>query len=118
MMKTNEFLDKLKWYVIYHDFNNDKIESFNIFHSSNFRDGVEKELKKYTDFESFKKEIKNWLMYSFWSKSEYEIICSGLFEKSEQYKIDIYYQVLPNLDILANYIIDEYNKTKRKKLEK
>lgn len=116
-MNTKIF-DELKWYELIHDFNGDKIKMFNIFNSLNFRWGVERAVKNYTTYEKFKDDIKGSLMYSFGYKVEYEIACSGLFEKSERHKIDVYYQVLPNLDILTNYIFETVNKHKRKKLER
>ena len=113
-----KIFDELKWYVLIHDSNADEIKLFNIFNSLNFRRGVERAIKKYTTYEQFKEDIKRNLQYSFWSKAEYEIKCSGLFRKSEPAKIDVYYQVLPNLDILVEYIFEAINKHKRKKLEK
>ena len=113
-----KIFDELKWYAIIHDTNKDEIKLFNIFDSYNFRWYVERAIKKYTTYEQFKEDIRSSLSFSFWSKAEYEILCSGLFQRSEPYKIDVYYQVLPNLDILVNYIFETINKHKRKKLEK
>jgi hypothetical protein len=118
--KKLERIDKmgLKWYVLNRDFNENKIELFNIFQSNNFLYGIVKALEK-TNYEDFRNEINSWLMYSFWYKSEYEIVCGGLFFKTvdDLEKIDIYYQVKQNVDILARYIITEYNKHSKKKLE-
>lgn len=109
--------DGMKWYVLCHEFNHDQIELFNIFDSYYFSENIKKALKKYVDFETFKKEVETALSYSFMSKSECEIIVSGLFPRDDNsFKIDIYDQVILNLDILAKYIIEEYNKKKRKKL--
>lgn len=113
-------MENLKWYVLRKDFNADKMERFNIFDHRGFAEDIEKVLKKYENFNTFKESVKKELMYYFWCKSEYEIIVGGLhteldWENFE--KIDIYSQVLPNLDILCRYIIEEYNKKKRKKLE-
>lgn len=110
----------LRWYVLNHDFNANTIIQWNIFNSSRFLDCLEEAIKKYTTFESFKERLNKDLMYCYWSKAEYEIIAGGLFAKKDDdfSKIDIYSQVKPNLDILANYIIDEVNKKKRKKLIK
>ena len=113
-----KIFDELKWYELIHETNKDEIKVYNIFNNSNFRWGVERAIKKYTTYEKFKEDIKGSLMYSFGYKAEYEIVCSGLFEKSEGHKIDIYYQVLPNLDILVNYIFETVNKCKRKKLQR
>ena len=118
--KKMEQLNKMgmKWYVLNHDFNTNKIELFNIFRSNNFLYGVVKALEK-SNYEDFKNEINNWLMYSFWSKAEYEIVCGDLFVKQLEHleKIDVYYQVKENVDILAKYILDEYNKRSKKKIK-
>lgn len=110
----------LKWYVLDYDFNSDAIIKFNIFNSSKFNDCVNELIKKYSNFTDFKEKLKKDLMYCFWSKSEYEIVVGGLFAKEDKdlFKIDVYEQVLPNLDILVDYIINEVNKKKRKKLTK
>jgi len=108
----------MKWYVLNYNFNDKKIELFNIFRSCRFNDGVEKLLKKYTTFDNFLKELNNLAMYCFWCKAEYEIMCGDLFPKTieELEKIDVYYQIKENMEVLAKYIITEYNKNKRKKL--
>lgn len=110
-------LDNLKWYVLIHDFNKDEIRKFNIFDSSNFTEWTEVAIKKYESFKGFKDDLKGALFYAFCSKCEYEIICRGLVSREDnEFKIDVYEQVLPNLDILARYIITEVNKNKRKEL--
>lgn len=116
-------MENLKWYVLRKDFNTDKIEQFNIFDHWKFTEAIEEALKKYENFDTFKENVKKELMYYFWCKSEYEILITDLFVDIEKLewddfeKIDIYSQVLPNLDILCRYIIEEYNKKKRNKLE-
>ena len=114
-------LKDFKWYVLLEDFNASEIINWNIFNSSNFKEGVIKLLYDFTTYEDFKKELRNELLYCFWSKAEYEIICSGLFakEESEFFKVDVFSQVEPNLDILAHYIIYMWNNRKnvRNKLE-
>ena len=110
--------DNLKWFVLIHDFNSDEIRHFNIFNSANFERCLERSIKKYSTFAKFKEDLEGDLFYAFCSKAEYEIICSGLSSKYDrEYKIDVYTQVMPNLDVLARYIITEINKRKRKKLE-
>lgn len=110
-------MQNLKWYVLNENFNARKIELFNIFNHSGLTESLEKILKKYTNFEDFKEKLKNKLFYYFNSKREYEILVKDLGKTIEE-KISVYDQVIPNVDLLANYIIDEYNKNKRKKLEK
>lgn len=119
MLRRNENNEGLKWYVLLHDPNKNDIYSFNIFDNWRFSEDVEEELKKYTTFEAFKERIERLLTYYFWSKAEYEIAVGGLFDKypDEFEKIDVYNQVVPNIDILSRYIVEDYNKHKRKKLE-
>lgn len=110
----------MEYYVLYHEFNKDIIKPFNIFDSYKFNDGIQRLLKNFTTFDKFKEELDNLAKWCFWSKSEYEIICKGWVSKEDrEYKIDIYDQIKPNLDILAKYIIDCYNNRKyaRKKID-
>lgn len=109
--------ENLEWYVLEHDFNSDQIRQFNIFNSVNFDKWLNVALKKYETYEKFREDLRSALFYAFCSKAEYEIICKGLVSiKDNEFKIDVYEQVLPNLDILAKYILTEVNKKKRKKL--
>lgn len=103
-------MEKMKWYVLNHNFNEDTVEMFNIFNSVRFSEGLEKLLNNYVTFDNFVENLEKELMYAFWSKSEYEIMVGGLFSKENKYqKIDIYDQVKPNVRALAKYIIDVYN---------
>lgn len=106
-----KWIDNLRWYVLNHDFNANTIERYNIFNNSKLYDFLEKYFKKFITFEDFKEKLRSQLMYCFWSKVEYEIACSGLLAKNddERYKIDVFYQLELNIDILAKYIIDSYN---------
>lgn len=99
----------MEWYVLRENFNEKKIENWNIFNSIKFSEGVKELLDNFVTFEDFVEKLDKELMYSFWSKAEHEIIVSDLFNKVNQ-KIDIYNQVKPNIKILADYIINEYNK--------
>lgn len=104
-------MKNLEWYVLNYNFNEKKLENFNIFRSNKFIKGVEYLLEYYTTFENFVKELDSELLYVFWSKREYEISVGDAFETdlNKYEKIDIYYQVKPNLRTLAKYIIDNYN---------
>lgn len=107
--------NELKWYALINDFNSDEIIRFNIFKNSNVHRLLDISLKNYTDFNTFKEELIKIFKYSFWSKSEYEIFVSGWWGK-ETHKIDVWYQLEPNIDLIARYIIETYNKRKRKKI--
>ena len=104
-------MENLEWYVLNYNFNEKKVENFNIFRSCRLVDGVKELLNNYITFEDFVEKLEKQLQYVFWSKREYEISVSDAFETdlNKYEKIDVYSQVKPNVRILAKYIIDNYN---------
>lgn len=139
-------MQELCYNVYYNNFNSKEIEVFNIFDHGLFYERAYKAKLKYKDdFEKFAEEIKRWLMYCFWSKSEYEVIITSwppyvsgeeidrLTETKkkqlEEYqrfyresarlecgsKIDIYDQVMLNWDIFIKYVWDNRKLLKKRK---
>lgn len=103
--------NKLEWYVMLHDFNNDKIIKYNVLDDSYIIDSIKKAVKKkeITTYDDLKEFTKRKLMAQYWSRTEYEILVSGMFTKSEPKKIDAWYQIEMNLDRLIEYLIKELN---------
>lgn len=100
---------KLKWNVMAHDFNKDKIVPYNIFFES-FPEEIRKEIqkKRITNYEELKEYISHWSKYHYWSRAEHEIIVSGLHSKGDkEEKIDVDWQVQMNLDRITEYVIRE-----------
>lgn len=67
----------LKWNVMYHDFNRDNLEVYNIFEHGSFRnyfEKIHKEFKKTDDKDGFAYIAKRELRIHFWSKSEWEVV--------------------------------------------
>lgn len=56
--------------------------------------------------EEFREFIKKEAMYQWWSRCEYEILVSDWPKHGKEIKIDVYYQVLMNLDIITDIIIN------------
>lgn len=56
--------------------------------------------------EEFKEFIKKEAMYQWWSRCEYEILVSDWPKHDKEIKMDVYYQVLMNLDIITDIIIN------------
>ena len=108
---NKEFLNKLKWYVLNHDFNKKEIVNYNIFNNHYMYHDTIKYLKEFITYDDFKEKVRGTLFYAFNSKAEYEIKCGGLLSKEDEEfdKISVYDQVIPNLDILCKYIINEWN---------
>lgn len=102
---------KLEWYVLRHDFNKKKIIRYNVLKNWEEDLKIARRKKKFDSKETLKEWLRKELMYYFWSKSEHEIAVGGLFSKypEEFEKIDIWYQIELNLDIMTDYIIKEMN---------
>ena len=117
--------------VINYDFNSKKVVSYNIIPYLLSR--YEKEKNKPKTFDELKEYIKNWSMYQWWARCEYEIIVSPwpyTLSPSERAKeennveawkehwnkhlkecekIDIHYQVMTNLDIITKIFMEIVN---------
>ena len=98
----------MEWYVLNYDFNKKQIIKFNIFNNIKFYSGVKELLEDYTDIDDFVSGLTSLLRYCFWCKREYEISVGDAFENDlDKYvKLDIFEQVIPNVKVLAYYIIN------------
>ena len=102
----------MKFYVLRYDFNNKRVEDFNIFNSSRFNDGVRDLVDKFEGaYEAFIEELDKLCKYCFWSKREYELSVGDLFETNlnKYEKIDVYRQLEKNIPVLAYYLIANLN---------
>lgn len=59
--------------------------------------------------EEFQTFIKRHSMYQWWSRCEYEIILSDWPNRSTDKKIDVHFQVLLNLDTIAEILMKSIN---------
>ena len=119
------------WNVYRNNFNTKKIEVFNIFDHISFLESVKKILKQTQNKKEFSENIREELLYYFWSKYEYEVIITSFpvyinqkelnkinsdnnsnsnnktkisIEPDVGIKVDIYTQVMNNFDIVVDYI--------------
>ena len=95
---------KLEWNVLACDFNTDKVINYNIFQGHFYVDLERNKPKTYTELKEF---IKKWARYYYWSRTEYEMMVGGLFEKCKKEKVDIYRQIEMNLDRITEYVNKE-----------
>ena len=123
-MKRPEF----KFYVKNLDHNTNELVDFNIFNNCRIDNGAHEAVKEYLKkekqytyedrektykgFDAFVRKLKRIIMSELWSRTEYEIIVTGMFTDKET-KISCYDQVLPNMEILARELI--YQATKKNK---
>lgn len=114
----------LKWYAFYQDFNSDKLTFTNVLG----RDFAEELLKRFKSkreyyridsYETLKDAVISYLRWRYSSKSEYEVIVSNWGGRDFEQKIDIWFQLEPNIDRICEYIISELKlefKDDRKKI--
>lgn len=99
----------LEWYAII-PYEKDQV-MLNINVLDNFpKEDVRKKIKKkdITCYAELYAYIRKWLMYHYWSKCEWEMLCGELFsDYKEPIKLDIFRQLEPNLDRITEYIIKE-----------
>lgn len=97
----------LEWNVLYEDWNTREITSFNIFNHSGFYNDCKRYADEYKDDKwKFAKEVRNSLMYYFWSKCEWEVIVSSWppIKEFKDKKISVFDQVDMNWNIFIEYL--------------
>ena len=115
--------------VLTWDFNSDSLEYYDVipYLRNSYKERVKrfKKASKRKDFdpnnewykvpetlEDFKKFIKNESMHQFWARCEYEMICHGWPVKKNAHKLDVYEQIMMNIDIVSEILYNEINKVK------
>jgi len=98
---------ELEWYALKYDTNKKRIVNYNIL-SDELAKSIIKQMQKKEihNLEDLKSCINNWMLYYYWTKSEFELAVTNLYDKNLENaeKVDIYSQVKPNLDRIAEYI--------------
>jgi len=94
----------LKWYALIHHYDKEKLDPYNVLYEDMVYD-VDKVIDNTNDYEKIKYEVSSWLSWMFRSRTEYEWIASQWTGKEFEEKIDIYDQVIPNIDVLTEYLI-------------
>ena len=92
----------MEWYVLNYNFNTKRIENYNIFRNIRFTEFLPQYVNGYEQgtltYDQLKEAVRR----------EYEIFVGDAFETNlnNYEKIDVYRQVLPNLETLVKYILD------------
>lgn len=105
----------LHWYVINKDFNSETVKQYDVLGGTEEKIAKMIKKRKIKTREQFKENLKISLMSRYWSRCEYEILVGDIFlndDNLEQWlknasKVDIWFQIEPNLDIMVDYIIDK-----------
>lgn len=93
--------------VISWDFNTDNIEYYDIMP---FLIDSYKKIKKNKPktFEEIKEFIINESRYRFWSRCEYEVIITGWPKQKREVKIDIFDQIMKNIDVITTHFMSHF----------
>lgn len=60
-------------------------------------------------FDEFKTFVKNRSRYQWWGRCEYEIVLKSWIGFSKEEKIDVHYQIMNNIDVVAKLLMGEVN---------
>ena len=93
--------------VISWDFNHDDIEYYDIMP---FLIDSYKKIKKNKPktFDEIKDFIINESRYRFWSRCEYEVIITGWPKQKREVKIDIFDQIMKNIDVITTHFMSHF----------
>ena len=102
----------LIWYAFMQEPNSSNLYYINVL-GTDFAEDILKRLKSknknihissYTDL---KEVVKAELMSKYWSRCEYEILVTNWIGKEMEQKIDVWFQLEPNLDRIVDYIMQQ-----------
>lgn len=97
---------KLEWYVINYDINAKAIKHYNVFFTNMIETIHKKYKKEITTIGELENHLKREFMYYYWGKREAEIAVGDLCARTpdDLEKIDIWWQLEPNLKIITDYV--------------
>lgn len=100
---------------IIYDFNKKEFVPYDVipYLVDRYDDAKGKEKPKTLD--EYKKFVKDWAMYQWWSRTEYEIVLQSWPGGRKEEKVDIYWQVMMNIDLVAKILMEVCAKKPKKK---
>lgn len=99
-----------KFNVIIFDSNSKNFKSFDIIPYL-IKEFLEEEIHAFKTFNDYKDFIIKTSRYKFWSKCEYEIILSDWPKNGSELKIDVYNQIMLNINVVTKIFIEEVFKS-------
>lgn len=107
--------------VIIWDFNRRKFTTYDIIPYLVRQYNETKKMDSYKKtpetFEEFREFVNNESMRQFWSRCEYEIIIKDWPGQTKQEKVDVYWQIKNNLDLVTEVLINTINEGNRNEHE-
>ena len=92
--------------VINFEINSSKFEAYNVMPYLVDCYKKEKKDKRPITFDEFKKFVESNSMYKYWSRCEYEIILSDCPSNKHSKKIDVYWQIMNNIDVVTKILME------------
>lgn len=126
---------QFEFYVLNYNFNQRKVEMYNIFNNIHVQEHTEKAVRKYLrnskkfsytplekgaetiyGFDALVREIEGIIRWKEWARVEYECSVGYAFETdcNKLEKIDCYYQARANIEMIAREVIYQYKKQNKK----
>lgn len=101
--------------VIAYDVNGREFEPYDVMpHLMNRYASTVKSRKPVT-FDEFKNFVKSEGMHQWWSRCEYEVILSDWPPSGKEEKIDVWWQIEMNLDLITEILMENVKKSKKTK---
>lgn len=103
-----------EYWVLNYNFNTKSIEYYNIFDNISVLECTNDLCKQYKrkkmTFNEFMEELRKTIAWQEWSRVEYEISVGAPFEDDckKLEKWDAYQQALPNIRLIAKYVLEKY----------
>lgn len=99
-----------KFNVIIFDSNSKKFKSFDVIPCL-IQEFLEEKIHTFKTFNDYKDFVIKTSRYKFWAKCEYEIILSDWPKNSTELKIDVYNQIMLNINVITKIFIEEVFKS-------
>lgn len=96
----------IPFYVINENVNAQKFEPYDVMpYLIECYKKVKRRKNHPTTFDEFKKFVKDESMYMYWSRCQYEIVLKSWPSDRHEKKIDVYWQLMMNIDIVTKILI-------------
>lgn len=104
-----------KFNVIMYDTNRKEFYWYDVIPYLVERYKSEKKSSKPVTFDEFKKFVDRWALYQWWGRCEYEIILDSWPQTDIDRKVDVYWQLKNNIDIVTEIVMNECTKREKTK---
>lgn len=100
--------EKKVFNVLLWNINRDTIEHYDVLpYFRTLYDEVKRKKEAPKTMEELKKFIVSWSRHQYWARCEYEMICHAWPPYKNDYKIDVYEQIMMNIDIITETLFNE-----------